>query len=68
MLNRETISRFASRTDDELQAEFEAIGTLDYHRVKSGRDRGCITLRAVKHGNDILAELKRRRIERGEEA
>lgn len=52
------------RDDVELQFAFDHLGDSDFRRVKSGKRKGQLKLFWCKVGDDILAELRRRRIAR----
>lgn len=57
-LTKSDIAFFAARTDEELRATFDNIGKHPCHRVKR---TGFVKLRFAKYGDQILAELHRRR-------
>jgi hypothetical protein len=54
-LSRRQIKAFASRTNEQLMAEFTAIE----HEPRT--TRGTIRLSRVKYGDRILAEIRRRK-------
>lgn len=58
MSKRAWVQHFERMTDDQLRDAFDG---LDKNRVKTGRKKGCVTMRAAKYGDRILDELKRRR-------
>lgn len=58
MSKRAWVEHFARHTDDQLRAAFD---DLTNDRVKTGRRKGIVKVRAAKYGDRILDELKRRR-------
>jgi hypothetical protein len=53
-------SRLTTRTDAQLFDLWRWCGT---QRVKSGRNKGHVTIKAAKLGDEVLKEVTRRNIQ-----
>ena len=51
------MSYLARYSDSELRAAYRAI---DRQRVKSGRNKGCVSIRALRFADKLALEAKRR--------
>jgi len=55
--NKKHLAQFARWTDDQLRMSYR---TLDARRVKTGKNKGCVTVAALRHERYLVAEATRR--------